>query len=546
MIGKGTAAKCGKDKYRLRFNIGVDPATGKYQKSPWRTVYGIRNKTDLRIAMEEYKRELNEGALDERRNMTVGEYAWKFYEMRSFMSLSPLTLKRERNEIRQIDELFGSIKLSDLGPHTIKKAYARICEEKKLSGFALHAMHTKFRQILQEAVEDGFIERNPCRKISVPRPEGKEREPLSLEEAARFLTCLEDAELDSNIVAAYLMLMTGMRLGEALGLTWKYVSFSPAQIYIFQQYSSDRKLRSPKSKKSKRHIGIEPDTAKHLSIWKTVQAKQLAAMGIEQTPDTPVVSRIVEADEAAREATGNSLMAAFTDPHNFSKWFRDFCVDNEFGHYESIVDVYKVRVREGRRWKTHQMSIDEYRSLKESGAKVEYINSISHKTGYTGLSPHRLRHTHATLLIGAGVDLKTVQTRLGHAHSATTFDIYTHAIAARDAEAAAIFNGAITHRSVEEVTALAVPEEQPETEPEIVEEVEVVIEVSGPRNGVEATAAVREFALMQKGDFTKRQAMEACHIKSLKWMKNALSELQSEGFIKKIGATKDARYRLCA
>ena len=538
--------KCGKDKYRIRFNVGAEPGTGKYLKSPWRTVYGIKNKTDLRIAMEEYKRELNEGALDERKNMTVGEYAWKFYEMRSFMSLSPLTLKREQNEIRQIDELFGNIKLAELGPHTIKKAYARVREEQKLSGFALHAMHTKFKQILQEAVEDGFIERNPCRKISVPRPEGKEREPLSLEEAARFLTCLEDAELDSNIVAAYLMLMTGMRLGEALGLTWKYVSFSPMQVYIFQQYSSDRKLRSPKSRKSRRHIGIEPDTATRLSIWKTVQARKLAEMGIVQTPDTPVVSRIVEADEATREATGNSFAAAFTDPHNFSRWFRDFCVEKGFGRYESVVDVYKVRVREGKRWKTRQMSVGEYRSLKESGAKVEYVNSISHKTGYTGLSPHRLRHTHATLLIGAGVDLKTVQARLGHAQFATTLDIYAHAIAAKDMEAAAVFNGTITHRSIEEVKALAAPEENLEVQPKTLEEVEAIVEEAGPRNGIEATTAVREFTLAQKGDFTKRQAMEACHIKSLKWMGNALRELQGEGVIQKIGTSKDARYRLCS
>ena len=525
--------------------MGLNPVTGNYIKSPWRTVRDIKNKAQLRTAMEQYKAELNAGLLDKEANYTVGEYAWKFYEMRSLMSLSPLTLNRERNEIRQIDELFGKIKLTDLGPHTIKRTYARIREEQLLTEFALHAMHTKFKQILQEAVEDGFIERNPCRRISVPRPEGKEREPLSLEEAARFLACLEDAELDSNIVASYLMLMTGMRLGEALGLTWKYVSFSPMQIYVCQQYSSDRKLRSPKSKKSRRHIGIEPDTANHLAIWKAMQAQKLAEMGIQQTLDTPVVSRITMADDATREETGNALMVTFADPHNFNKWFREWCVKNGFGHYENVVDVYKVRVREGRRWKTKQISVEEYRSLKEAGEKIEYINSISHKTGYTGLSPHRLRHTHATLLIGAGVDLKTVQARLGHAQFATTLDIYTHAIAAKDTEAAAVFNGAITHRSVDEVTALAVPEQSLEVQPKTIEEIEVIVEAAGPRNGIEATAAVREFALAQEHDFTKRQAMETCNIKSIKWMANALRELQSEGIIKKIGTSKDARYRLC-
>ena len=191
------------------------------------------------------------------------------------------------------------------------------------------------------------------------------------------------------------------------------------------------------------------------------------------------------------------------------------------------------------------MSVDEYRSLKEAGAKVEFVNSILHRTGYTGLSPHRLRHTHATLLIGAGVDLKTVQARLGHAQFATTLDIYTHAIAAKDADAAATFNGAITHRSADEVASLEIVFNQTEVPPRTPEEIEIIVEAAGPHNGIEAAAAVREFALAQKRDFTKRQAMEACRIKSLKWMGNALRGLQDEGVIVKIGTSKDARYRLC-
>lgn len=51
---------------------------------------------------------------------------------------------------------------------------------------------------------------------------------------------------------------------------------------------------------------------------------------------------------------------------------------------------------------------------------------------------HDLRHFSATQLIGAGVDVRTVAHRLGHADPATTLRVYAHALAERDRGAAAI------------------------------------------------------------------------------------------------------------
>ncbi|MBA4066424.1 MAG: hypothetical protein C0501_22465 [Isosphaera sp.] len=41
---------------------------------------------------------------------------------------------------------------------------------------------------------------------------------------------------------------------------------------------------------------------------------------------------------------------------------------------------------------------------------------------------HDLRHASASLLLASGVDVKTVQSRLGHSAAAVTLDIYAHAI----------------------------------------------------------------------------------------------------------------------
>lgn len=52
---------------------------------------------------------------------------------------------------------------------------------------------------------------------------------------------------------------------------------------------------------------------------------------------------------------------------------------------------------------------------------------------------HTLRHTHASLLIARGMDLKTVSERLGHADEAMTLRIYAHSVPGRDAAAAELF-----------------------------------------------------------------------------------------------------------
>jgi integrase len=55
------------------------------------------------------------------------------------------------------------------------------------------------------------------------------------------------------------------------------------------------------------------------------------------------------------------------------------------------------------------------------------------------ISLHDLRHTHATLLLKAGVPVKVVSERLGHASAAFTMSVYQHVLPGMQAEAAATF-----------------------------------------------------------------------------------------------------------
>jgi len=63
------------------------------------------------------------------------------------------------------------------------------------------------------------------------------------------------------------------------------------------------------------------------------------------------------------------------------------------------------------------------------------------RAGLAGVRLHDLRHVHATQLLAAGVPVRTVSGRLGHANAATTLNVYAHFLEASDRDAAAVFGG---------------------------------------------------------------------------------------------------------
>ena len=401
LSGIGSVEKTGKGAWRIRVALGKDPVTGKYRKSPSRTVHGT--KSDATKALMEYRAELMDASAVKPSDITVGDYATRFHEEREHEFRSPLAWNREAYEIKRIVAAFGAYRLQDLDTFTLRSAYSRMRKE-GASESSLHRVHQKLSQIMNQAVDDGLVIKNPCAPISIPRPKPKERHSLTIDEAQRLNSILLELPASAPRCAVLLALHTGMRRGEVLGLTWEHIHFDKRKLFVAQQYASDKVPRDPKSKKSKRWISLDNEVVAYLEEWKRVQKAELDtrkrrlegedtdAIAIPQTEKSPVVT---------------NAYGGYYDPNIFGRWFREFCVENGFG---------------------------------KQGRAIRYVDSHGipriKRTGYEGLKFHELRHTQATLLISNGADIKTVQNRLGHSTAALTMDIYAHAIEQNDREAA--------------------------------------------------------------------------------------------------------------
>jgi integrase len=72
------------------------------------------------------------------------------------------------------------------------------------------------------------------------------------------------------------------------------------------------------------------------------------------------------------------------------------------------------------------------------GAITKQFAVVRDALGYDNVRLHDLRHFAATRMMTAGVPVRTVSGRLGHANPATTLSVYTHFVEASDQEAALV------------------------------------------------------------------------------------------------------------
>ena len=230
---------------------------------------------------------------------------------------------------------------------------------KPLSDKTVKHYYITLSAIFNFAHKYDFIDVNPIDKVDVPKITKKPVVALSKEETTAFLTALSKCEIDFRGIL-HLLITTGLRRGECVGLQWQDVDFDNKVIKVERSATYTKEfgitVAAPKTAASVRIIPIMDSAAALLQeLQRQAEAKH---------PNTILKSAFI------------------------------------FG---SPADVFAPR---------HPQAV------------TKRIKRFVNANGLPDVSPHDLRHSCATLLLNNGADIKSVQEILGHSDASTTLNYY--------------------------------------------------------------------------------------------------------------------------
>jgi integrase len=277
---KGNLTRRGKTSWRLKFDTGRDPITGR-RVTKFVTLRGTR-----RQAQEEAAKIIAgtaTGEYVERSKTMVADY------LRSWLSgLHGLAGKTRQEYGRLITQLviphLSNHELQQLRPAHIADWHAKLLASggkngRPLSartvGHAHHVLHTA----LERAVGTELLARNVAHAISPPKVALTEIAALKADEIAPVLAALKGYKLEAIAVLA---LSTGARRGEILALRWGDVDLTAGTIRIarsLEQTTGSLKFKQPKTARGTRTISLPAAAVEALQVHRKRQLEQRMALG---------------------------------------------------------------------------------------------------------------------------------------------------------------------------------------------------------------------------------------------------------------------------
>ena len=251
--GAGSIRQRPDGRWEARVTVGNDPGTGKPIR---RSIYGNTQKEVL-TAMRDAQKAIDDGLYIEPTRLTLAQWL-DIWQSDYLLSQKYGTVKTYKTQIAtHIKPALGAVKLTKLTPHIIqgfyndllangrivpkrdkqgkiiKKDGVAVTETAPLNAKTVRNVHGVLTKALSQAVKVGYIARNPCDMVDLPRVEKAQIMPLTDEQVKSYLAAA-DADNDYGDILK-VILFTGLREAEALGLTWDCIDFKKGTLKICKQ-----------------------------------------------------------------------------------------------------------------------------------------------------------------------------------------------------------------------------------------------------------------------------------------------------------------------
>lgn len=369
--------------------IAVQVYLGKVDgKRRYKTVYGQTQKEADEKALQ-VKLALKKGINVTAERDTFGQWASRFQTAKEADGLSASQTNSYKNYCNTL-ALLNDIPISKIRTGDIQDIVNSLAEINPHTGRptgkkTLIALKGTAEQIFGMAIEARVVEYNPATAVRIPRnaPQ-RHRRALTKDEQQWIIDTPHRAQR-----AAMIMMYAGLRRGELIALTWDDIDLKKKTIRVskaVEMVGGKPRIKPPKTQAGNRTIDIPQRLADFLA--------PLRRADFAQFPDVrPINLRV------CRSASGKM----FTNDAWRAMW-RSYLAD--------------LNVKYGFQGRVKKLAANKKIAKDKKQGKLPML--------IPNITPHWLRHTFATLLYLAGVDVLTARDQLGHADIKTTLAIYTH------------------------------------------------------------------------------------------------------------------------
>lgn len=351
----GQLIQRGERTWLVRVYTGRD-ANGK-RRYVGKTIHGT--KKDAQRFLRKRLTEIDVGEFVEPSRRTVAEYLREWLETSAKARVRERTLENYASHVeRYFLPAFGGKRLDQLRRGGIQRVYNAMTE-RGLAPRTVRYAHSTLRSALQDAVKYQLLARNPADDVDLPKKRRSERTVLTVEQVGAFLQASEGSRWHTLWM---LLVTTGLRPGEALGLKWADFEGNRLRVQrvLVRPRGGGWHVDEPKTDRSRRSVTLPETLCKVLRQHRKHQAQERLKAG------------------PAYE-------------------------DNDFMFAAKLGQPLDFRLLARR-----------------------YFKPLLVEADLPAIRPYDLRHSHATLLLKAGEHVKIVSERLGHASIVMTMDVYSH------------------------------------------------------------------------------------------------------------------------